>query len=69
MDSAMKSETPAQRYRREAEECQLNAKKAKKPVDQEAWQRLAADWMKLARGAELISGYEPYSRTLPIQEI
>lgn len=69
MDSAMKSETPAQRYRREAEECQLKAKKAKKPVDQEAWQRLAADWMKLARGAELISGYEAYSRTLPIHEI
>jgi hypothetical protein len=29
----MKSETPAQRYRREAEECQLSAAKAKKTVD------------------------------------
>jgi len=63
MGFAMKSETPAQRYRREAEECQLKAKKAKKAVDQEAWQRLAADWMKLARGAELISGYEPHSHS------
>jgi hypothetical protein len=59
----MKSETPAQRYRREAEECQLKAKTAKKAVDQEAWQRLAADWMKLARGAELISGYVPHSHS------
>jgi hypothetical protein len=48
----MKPETPAQRYRQEAEECQLKAKKAKNPVDQEAWQLLAADWMKLARAAE-----------------
>ena len=49
----MKLETTAQRYRREAEDCQLKAKKTKNPVDQEAWWRLAEDWMKLAQGEEL----------------
>jgi len=49
----MKSETPAQRYRREAEECQLQAEAAQRQVDREAWLRLAADWMKLAKSAEL----------------
>jgi hypothetical protein len=49
----MKSETPAQRYRREAEECELNAQRAMRTADREAWLRLAADWMKLAESAEL----------------
>jgi hypothetical protein len=49
----MKLETPAQKYRREAEECKLNAKRAMGAVDREAWLRLAADWMKLAESAEL----------------
>jgi hypothetical protein len=49
----MKSETPAQRYRREAEECQRNAKRAMRATDREAWLRLAADWAKLAQSAEL----------------
>jgi hypothetical protein len=49
----MKSETAANRYRREAEECRRNAEKAMRPVDREAWLRLAADWAKLAAGAEL----------------
>jgi hypothetical protein len=48
----MKSQTVAQRYRREAEECELKAKRAEKWVDQEAWLRLAIDWKKLARAAE-----------------
>lgn len=52
-DPAMKSETAANRYRREAEECRRNAEKAMRPVDREAWLRLAADWAKLAAGAEL----------------
>jgi hypothetical protein len=52
-DPAMKSETPAQRYRREAEDCQLSAAKAVRTVDREAWLRLAADWTKLAESAEL----------------
>jgi hypothetical protein len=49
----MKSETPAQRYRREAAECELSAKKATNRADQEAWQRLAEDWKTLARGAAI----------------
>jgi hypothetical protein len=52
-ESVMKLETPAQRYRREAEECQLHAQRATKKVDREAWFRLAADWMKLAESAKL----------------
>jgi hypothetical protein len=51
--AAMKLETPAQRYRREAAECKLSAKKATDRADQEAWQRLAEDWTKLARGAAI----------------
>ncbi len=49
----MKLETPAQRYRHEAAECEVNAEKATNGVDREAWQRLAEDWMKVARGAEI----------------
>jgi hypothetical protein len=41
------------RYRREAEECRQNAERALKPVDREAWLQIAADWLKLAEGAEL----------------
>jgi hypothetical protein len=52
-DAAMKSETLAQRYRREAEECKLNAQRAIRPIDRDAWLKLAADWMKLAESAEL----------------
>jgi pyruvate/2-oxoglutarate/acetoin dehydrogenase E1 component len=47
----MKLETPAQRYRREAAECELNAEKATNGIDRVAWQRLADDWTKLAWGA------------------
>jgi hypothetical protein len=49
---SMMSQTAAQRYRREAEECEVKAKRAEKWVDQEAWLRLAVDWKKLARAAE-----------------
>jgi hypothetical protein len=49
----MTRETPAQKYRRAAEECQLNAEKAARSADREAWLRLAADWAKLAQSAEL----------------
>src|SRR5262249_39148569 len=41
------------RYRRAAEECRLNAERAMRPIDREAWFRLAADWAKLAECAEL----------------
>jgi len=47
------SETTAQRYRHKAAECELNAKKAQRQVDQAAWSRLAEDWRKLARAEEL----------------
>ncbi len=56
---SMKSQTAAQRYRREAEECELKAKRAEKRVDQEGWLRLAIDWKKLARAAEQTTGYRP----------
>ena len=49
----MQSESPAQGYRRQAAECELNAKKATKAADRLAWRRLAEDWTKLARGAEV----------------
>jgi hypothetical protein len=52
-DSAMTTEFAADRYRREAEECALNADKTMNLVDRKAWLRLAEDWMKLARSAEL----------------
>jgi hypothetical protein len=48
----MKLETLAQRYRRQAAECEFNAKEAANGVDREAWQRLAEDWIKLAAGAD-----------------
>jgi hypothetical protein len=51
-DLAMTSETAANKYRREAEECRRNAESALRRIDQEAWLRLAADWAKLAEGAE-----------------
>jgi hypothetical protein len=44
----------ADRYRREAEECRQNAESAIREIDREAWLRLAADWAKLAEGAERI---------------
>jgi len=49
----MESENRATRYGREAEDCRRNAERAKNPVDRAAWLRLAEDWTKLARGAEL----------------
>lgn len=49
----MPSETPADRFCRQAAKCELNAEKARSVADQRAWQRLADDWTKLARGAEV----------------
>ena len=43
----------ADRYRREAEECRQNGRKALREIDREAWLRLAADWAKLADSSEL----------------
>ena len=42
----------ATKYRREAEDCRRNAESALRPIDREAWLRLAADWTKLAEGVE-----------------
>ena len=49
--TAMKPETPAHRYLREAAECELNAEKATNTADRLAWGRLAEDWTKLALAA------------------
>jgi hypothetical protein len=47
--------TPKQKkFRREAEQCQLNAGKQKSPIDREAWLRLVKDWIKLAQAEEFI---------------
>ena len=56
----MKTENDACRYRREAAECELNAGKATNRADREAWERLAEDWMELARAAEA----NPFMETL-----
>jgi hypothetical protein len=47
----MPSETHADRYCRQAAECELMAEKATNDADRLAWQRLAEDWTNLARGA------------------
>jgi len=49
----MPSETHADRYCRRVAECELNAEKATNADDRLAWQRLAEDWARLARGAEV----------------
>jgi hypothetical protein len=46
------TETDADRFRKEAEECRKLAERAIAPLDKEAWLRLAADWVKLAATAE-----------------
>jgi hypothetical protein len=50
--NAVKTETAAERYRKEAAECELNAEKTTSAEDREAWQRLAGDWMRLALESE-----------------
>jgi|HubBroStandDraft_6_1064221.scaffolds.fasta_scaffold5636354_1 hypothetical protein len=63
----MPSETHADRYCRQAAECEINAGKATNVVDQLAWQRLAEDWTKLARGAVVnprLGAFEPEARRL-----
>ena len=46
------SETDAERFRKEAEECRDWAARAINPTDKEAWLHLAADWIRLAEDAE-----------------
>jgi hypothetical protein len=52
----------ANKYLREAEECRRNAERASRPIDREAWLRLAADWVKLAEGAEFTQRAKDVSR-------
>jgi len=49
----MTPETPAEKYRREAEACRLKAMEATNLVDKQAWRQLAADWTKLAKSSDL----------------
>jgi hypothetical protein len=46
------SQTDAERFRKEAQECRELAEKATSPADKEAWLHLAEDWLKLAQEAE-----------------
>lgn len=46
------TETDAERYRVQAEECRHLATAALNPLDKEAWLKLAAEWEKLADGAQ-----------------
>jgi hypothetical protein len=39
----------AEKYRQMAEECRQRAEKAFSPLDQEAWLKLAADWLLMVR--------------------
>ena len=50
--SLLGMETDAQRFREEAEECRKLAYRAINPLDKEAWLKLAAEWIKLAQGAD-----------------
>jgi hypothetical protein len=42
------TETDAERFRQEADECRRLAERSASQLDKEAWLRLAADWIKLA---------------------
>jgi hypothetical protein len=46
------TETDADRFRKEAEECRRLAERSVSQIDKEAWLRLAADWIRLAENAE-----------------
>jgi hypothetical protein len=52
----------ANKYRCEAEDCRRNSESAVRPIDREAWLRLAADYGKLAEGAELTQRLKDISR-------
>jgi hypothetical protein len=46
------TETDADIFRAEAEECRKLAERSVSQIDKEAWLRLAADWIRLAEGAQ-----------------
>jgi hypothetical protein len=45
-------ETDADRFLNYAAECLGEAERARNPVDQEAWLKLAQEWMEMARAAK-----------------
>jgi hypothetical protein len=46
------TETDADRFRKEAEECRQQSQLTVSQLDKEAWLRLAADWIKLAEDSD-----------------
>ena len=46
------SEDDAAKFRKQADECGVQAAKAFSPLDKEAWLRVAEEWIKLAMSAE-----------------
>jgi hypothetical protein len=50
------SDDEADMFRRQAEECRLQAEKAVSPLDKEAWLRVAGDWIKLAQSIDARGG-------------
>jgi hypothetical protein len=46
------TETDAERYRKQAEECRRLAKKSANQFDKNSWLRLADEWIKLAEADE-----------------
>ena len=41
------TETDAERFRKEAEECRRLAERSVSQLDKESWLRLASDWIKM----------------------
>ena len=50
---AVPSLSDEERYRKQAEDCRQMAAKAVRPLDKEAWLKLAGDWLRLADDADL----------------
>jgi hypothetical protein len=50
------TETDAERFRKEAEDCRILAEKAISAPDREEWLRFATEWLKLAQEAESRGG-------------
>jgi hypothetical protein len=46
------TETEAERFHREAQECFRQAVKAVSPLDEQSWLRMAKEWIKLVKDAE-----------------
>jgi hypothetical protein len=46
-------QTQAKKFQREADQCRLNAEQTTNIADKRAWRRLADDWTRLARLADL----------------